>query len=114
MLLKVVMFAAVSTYIAIGANILTLSSTSSCPKTIAGLSSEPHFECTASIDWVGDHFNVEQCRGAVQRLYNVEVTEHGSTDFEFLLPGTVPYTSNPVMPTPRRYTVGQSWFDLEG
>ena len=114
MLLKVVSFAAVSTYLAFGANVLTLPITPSCPETIAGLSSEPHFECTASIEWVGDQFNVEQCRAAVQRLYNVEVTKHGSTDFEFLLPGAIPYTSNPVMHTPRRYKVGLSWFDLEG
>lgn len=106
MLLKIVSIAAGSIYLAFGANILTLPVTSSCSETIAGLSSEPHFACTASTDWVGDQFNIEQCRAAVQRLYNVEVTKHGSTDFEFLLPGAIPYTSDPVMLTPRRYRVG--------
>ena len=106
MLPKVFSFAAIFIYLAFGANILTFPSTSSCSEAIAGLSSEPHFECTASIDWLGDQFNIEQCRAAVQRLYNVEVTKHGNTDFEFLLPGAIPYSSNPVMPTPRRYTVG--------
>lgn len=108
MLVKVVSFATVSICIALGATIRTSPRAPSCPKILAGLPHEPRFECTPSIDWVGDGFNAEECRGAIQRLYNVEVTEHGNTEFEFLLPGTIPYTSNPVMKTPRRYTVGQS------
>lgn len=109
--LMVFLFAAVSSHVVFGANILTLPIPSSCPRTTAGLGSEPHFECTASIDWVGDQFDRENCRGAIQRLYNVEVAEHGNTNYEFLLPGAIPYTSNPVMQTPRRYNVGQSYFD---
>ena len=108
MLSKIVSFATVSVYLVFGANVGTLPITSSCRKTIAGSASEPQSECTASIDWVGDQFNLEQCRAAIQRLYNVEVTKHGNTDFEFLSPGAIPYTSNPVMHTPRRYKVGQS------
>lgn len=108
------LFAAVFIHVVFGANILTLPIPSSCPRTTAGLGSEPHFECTSSIDWVGDQFDRENCRGAIQRLYNVEVAEHGNTDYEFLLPGAIPYTSNPVMQTPRRYNVGQSCFDPKG
>ena len=95
--------------LALGASVGTSPTVSSCPGTIAGLQTNPHFECTPSIDWVGDGFNVEDCAAAIQSLYNVEVRKHGNTDFEFLLPGAIPYTSNPVMRTPRRYSVGQSW-----
>lgn len=103
MLAIIISLAAVSIRIAFGANTRTLPITSSCPRTDGGFPGQ----CTASIDWVGDGFNQEDCRAAIQRLYNVEVTKHGNTEFEFLLPGAIPYTSNPVMPTPRRYIVGQ-------
>lgn len=92
--------------LAMGANTRSLPLAPSCPAGNAGLQGDPHFECTPSVDWMGDGFNVEDCAAAVQRLYNVEVTKHGNTEFEFLLPGAIPYTSNPVMQTPRRYTVG--------
>ena len=114
MLLKGISFGAVSIHVVFGANIGTLPISSSCPRIVAGLDSQPEFECTASTDWVGDQFNDEQCRAAIQRLYNVEVTKHGNTEYEFLLPGAIPYTSNPVMRTPRKYTVGQSCFDPDG
>lgn len=108
MLANFVSFAAVFIPLVFGASIRTSQTGHSCPVTIGGLQGNPHFECTPSIDWVGDGFNTENCRAAIQRLYNVEVTKHGSTEFEFLLPGAIPYTSNPVMKTPRRYSVGQS------
>ena len=107
MLVHIATFAVVllSVRLACGANIRTPPS---CPaNTAAGLGSQPHFECTASIEWVGDGFDDEHCRAAIQRLYNVEVAKHGNAEFEFLLPGAIPYTSNPVMQTPRRYRVGQ-------
>lgn len=113
MLVNHVSFAAVFIRLASSANIRTLPIASSCPRTNGGPETPPHSECTTSIDWVGDGFNIEDCRATVQRLYNDEVTKHGNTKFEFLLPGAVPYTSNPVMQTPRRYSVGQSWIDLE-
>lgn len=108
MLANIITFAAVSIRLTFGAKIPTLPIDTSCPRTMGGLEGDPHFECTASLDWLGDGFNEENCRATIQRLYNVEVVAHGRTEFEFLLPGTVPYTSNPVMQTPRRYTVGQS------
>ena len=106
MFVNFVSFAVVFVGLASGANKRTLAAGSSCPNILGGLQSEPHFECTQSIDWRGDGFNTENCLAAIQRLYNVEVTKHGNTEFEFLLPGAIPYTSNPVMQTPRRYTVG--------
>ena len=106
MFASVISFAVVSIRLTFGANIPTLPTEFSCPRTVEGLVDHPHFECTPSVDWVGDGFNEENCRAAIQRLYNVEVTKHGRTVFEFLLPGAIPYTSNPVMQTPRRYTVG--------
>ena len=113
MLANIITFAAVCIRLSFGANILrTVPINPSCPRTVGilggGGGGDPHFDCTPSIDWVGDGFNEEDCRAAIQRLYNVEVTAHGRTEFEFLLPGAVPYTSNPIMQTPRRYTVGQS------
>ena len=108
MLTKVISFAVVCIDFAFGANIRTPSLSDSCSSNIAGAPGAPHWECTASSEWLGDGFNKEHCLAAIQRLYNVEVTKHGSTEFEFLLPGAVPYTSNPVMQTPRRYTYGQS------
>ena len=105
---NIVSFAAVFIPLVFGASIRTAPIAHSCPTNIGGFQGDPHFECTASIDWVGDGFNAEDCRAAIQRLYNVEVTKHGNTEFEFLLAGAVPYTSNPVMKTPRRYSVGQS------
>lgn len=110
MLVKIISFAAAFIRLAYGMNIRTLPIAPSCPRTIGGLQAQPHFECTPSIDWVGDGYNNENCRATIQRLYNVEVTKHGNTEFEFLLPGAIPYTSNPVMQTPRRYSVGQSYF----
>ena len=108
MFVRVVSFAVVvSVRLALCANIRSLPLAPSCPRIAAGLQSLPGFECTASVEWMGDGFNDEHCRAAIQRLYNVEVTEHGNTEFEFLLPGAIPYTSNPVMQTPRRYRVGQ-------
>ena len=107
MLVEVVLFAVVCSRMTFGAAINISPIAPSCPNINAGLQSEPHFECTASSDWVGDGFNDENCRAAIQRLYNVEVTKHGNADFEFLLPGAIPYTSNPAMKTPRRYSVGQ-------
>lgn len=107
MLVNVISLAVVSIRLTFGANIRTLPTESSCPRTIEGFVGNPHFECTASVNWVGDGFNAENCRAAIQRLYNVEVTKHGGKVFEFLLPGAVPSTSNPVMRTPRRYNVGQ-------
>ena len=107
-LLKIFSSAALCIRLAFGANIPTLPISPSCPRTNVGLGSQPHFECSPSIDWRGDEFNAEDCRAAIQRLYNVEVTKHGNTEYEFLLPGAIPYTSNPVMKTPRRYSVGQS------
>lgn len=112
MLANIITFVAVSFRLILGASIHTLPIEPSCPRTIGGLGGDPHFECTPSVDWTGDGFNEESCRAAIQRLYNVEVTAHGRTEFEFLLPGAVPYTSNPVMKTPRRYTVGQSSFEI--
>ena len=107
-LANIITFAAVSIRLTFGANhIRTSSIETSCPRTVGVLEGDPHFECTPSVDWVGDGFNEESCRAAIQRLYNIEVTAHGKTEFEFLLPGAVPYTSNPAMQTPRRYTVGQ-------
>lgn len=106
MLVTIVLFAVVFTCLACGANIRALPVAPSCLKT-GGLQSQPHFECTTSIDWVGDGYNNEDCRATVQRLYTVEVTKHHDTEFEFLLPGAMPYTSNPVMQTPRRYSVGK-------
>lgn len=108
MLVNTVSFLAVIVCVAFGANIRTPPIAPSCPRTNRGLTSQPHFECTPSIDWVGDGFNIEDCRATIQRLYNIEVTKHGNTEFEFLLPGAFPYTGNPVMQTPRRYSVGQS------
>lgn len=108
MLSTVISFVVVSIRLSFGANIPSLPIGPSCPTTLEGVVGSPHFECTASVDWVGDGFNDENCRAAIQRLYNVEVTKHGQTLFEFLLPGAVPSTSNPVMQTPRRYTVGES------
>ena len=107
MLVTIVLFAVVFTCLACGANIRALPVAPSCLKT-GGLQSQSHFECTTSIDWVGDGYNNEDCRATVQRLYTVEVTKHHDTEFEFLSPGAMPYTSNPVMQTPRRYSVGQS------
>ncbi|CAD6592865.1 MAG: hypothetical protein ASARMPREDX12_006535 [Alectoria sarmentosa] len=107
MFANLVSFAAVLIRLAFGASIRTLPIAPSCPRTNGGLRAPAHFECTTSIDWVGDGYNNEDCRAAVQRLYNVEVTKHGYAEFEFLLPGAIPYTSNPVMQTPRRYTVGK-------
>ena len=106
MFVNFVSFAVVFVGLASGANKHTLAAGSSCPNDFRELQSEPHFECTHSIDWRGDGFNTENCLAAIQRLYNVEVTKHGNTEFEFLLPGAIPYTSNPVMQTPRRYSVG--------
>lgn len=111
--MMLVSFTAVFIGLALGANLPTLPIVPSCPKRSGALQAQPHFECTTSIDWVGDGFNNEDCRATVQRLYNVEVTKHGKTMFEFLLPGATPYSSNPVMQTPRRYSVGQSYFGLE-
>ena len=108
MFLNLVSFALIFIGLASGANKRTLDAGSSCPNILGGPQSEPHFECTHSIDWRGDGFNTENCLAAIQRLYNVEVTKHGNTEFEFLLPGAIPYTSNPVMQTPRRYSVGQA------
>ena len=109
MLAQIASFAVVvSVRLALGANIRALPVAPSCPRVATGLQSEPVIECTASIEWRGDGFNDEYCRAAIQRLYNIEVTKHGNTEFEFLLPGAIPYTSNPVMQTPRRYRVGQS------
>ena len=108
MFVSIVSFAVVFVGLASGANKRALPAGSSCPHILGGLQSEPHFECTYSIDWRGDGFDTENCQAAIQRLYNVEVTKHGSTEFEFLLPGAIPYTSNPVMHTPRRYSVGQA------
>ena len=109
-----VSFTAVFIGFAVGANIRPiLPFASSCPRKVGGLQAEPQLECTASVDWVGDGFNDEDCRAAVQRLYNVEVTEHGTSDFEFLSPGAVRRSSNPPMRTPRRYRVGQSCFRLK-
>ena len=106
MFVNIVSFAVVFVGLASGANKRTLPPGPSCPKILGGLQSQPHFECTYSIDWAGDGFNTENCLAAIQRLYNTEVTKHGNTEFEFLLPGAIPYTSNPVMQTPRRYSVG--------
>lgn len=108
MFANAVTFVAVSIPLIFGASLRNPPTAPSCPRVIGGLEGPPHFECTASIDWVGDGFNREDCRAAVQRLYNVEVVKHSNKDFEFLLPGAIPYTSNPVMQTPRRYSVGQS------
>ena len=108
MLLKFFSFAAVSIRLASGANIRSTPIAPAYPRTVAGIEGQPPYECTRSIDWVGDGFNDENCRAAIQRLYNVEVTKYGNTEFEFLLPGAIPYTSNPVMKTPRKYSVGQS------
>ena len=109
MLVQIASFAvAVSLRLALGANIRALPLAPSCSRTATGLQTQPVYECTASIEWRGDGFNDENCRAAIQRLYNIEVTKHGNTEFEFLLPGAIPYTSNPVMQTPRRYRVGQS------
>lgn len=107
MLGNIVSFAAAFICLAFGATKRAVPIAPSCPRTIGGLQTEPHFECTTSVDWVGDGYNNEDCRAAIQRLYNIEVTKHGNTEFEFLLPGAIPYTSNPVMQTPRRYSVGK-------
>lgn len=107
MLAIFVSFAAILIRFVFGASLINSPITPSCPSIKGGLQGPPHFECTASVDWRGDGFNREDCRAAVQRLYNVEVTKHGSKEFEFLLPGAIPYTSNPVMQTPRRYSVGK-------
>ena len=109
MFVKAISFAAAFIYLAYSVNVRTLHVGPSCRRTIAGIQAQPHFECTPSIDWVGDGYNNEDCRATIQRLYNVEVTQHGNTEFEFLLPGAIPYTSNPVMQTPRRYSVGPSY-----
>ena len=109
MLSKIISFGAVFIYIAWGGNTRTFNFTSPCPLTIA-----PHVACTTSIDWVGDQFNNEQCRAAIQRLFNAEVSVHGGTEFEFLSAGAIPFTSNPVMRTPRKYIVGQSHSDVVG
>ncbi len=108
MLANLLSFPAVFFRLILSASIRNLPIAGSCPRAIGGIQGNPHFECTPSIDWVGDGFNSEDCRAAIQRLYNVEVTKHGSAEFEFLLPGATPTSSNPVMKTPRRYSVGQS------
>lgn len=44
---------------------------------------------------------------AVQRLWNVAVSQYQSTEFEFLAPGATNKTSLPTIRTPQRYSSGQ-------
>ena len=67
---------------------------------------EPLYGCTDSIDWMGDGYSNEDCRAVIQKLFFLEVTKHGDSEFEFLLPGAKNRTDKPVIQTPRRYTVG--------
>lgn len=108
MLVNLTLFAAVFFRSTFGAIVRTSPVAPPCPRTIDGLQGQPHVKCTESSDWTGDGFNNENCRAAIQKLYNVEVAIHKQSEFEFLSPGAIPYTSNPVMKTPRRYSVGQS------
>ncbi|KAL2050063.1 hypothetical protein ABVK25_009673 [Lepraria finkii] len=68
---------------------------------------QPDYSCTNDYDWIGDGYNYEDCRAAVQRLYNVEVAQYGGREYEFLPHGGTNQTQKPTMETPRRYTVGQ-------
>ena len=65
------------------------------------------YACTNSMDWMGDGYNNEDCRAVVQRFFFVEVSKHHQAEFEFILPGAENKTDKPMMPTPRRYTVGE-------
>ena len=107
MLVDIALFASVLAGFACGANTLSLL-IASCSSTNGGLQNPPHFECTTSVDWRDQGFKSEDCIAAIQRFHDVEVNKHRDTEFEFLSPGAIPYTSNPVMQTPRRYRAGQS------
>ena len=80
---------------------ISISTSSTC-----SYESEPPYGCTDSMDWVGDGYKNEDCRAVIQRLFFVEVTKHGSSQFEFVLPGAENKTDKPIMRTPRRYVVG--------
>lgn len=68
---------------------------------------QPDYSCTNDYDWIGDGYNYEDCRAAVQRLYNVEVAQYGGREYEFLPHGGTNQTDKPTMETPRRYIVGR-------
>lgn len=99
-------FALVLFHLAFGANIPKIPDSPPSPY-LQELAGQPQVECTSSIDWKGDGYNNEDCRAAVQQLYNVEVFKHQGANFEFLAKGASPKTSHSTMTTPRRYTYGK-------
>lgn len=88
---------------------LQVPSSPSCLR--AGLgATQPVFACTDSMEWNnGDNGkDPADCRGAIEILWNAEVTRHRDEDFEFVMPKGAIKTDYPTMHTPRRYTVGSS------
>lgn len=62
--------------------------------------------CSDSPDWLGLKLVKDDCVGAVNKFYNIEVLEHGRERYEFLGIGAEAEFKLPKMKTPRRYTVG--------
>ncbi|KAL8826604.1 MAG: hypothetical protein Q9191_003699 [Dirinaria sp. TL-2023a] len=62
--------------------------------------------CSDSPDWLGLKLVKDDCVGTVNKLYNIEVLEHGRKRYEFLGIGAEAEFKLPKMKTPRRYTVG--------
>ena len=70
-------------------------------------SPQPDYACTKDGDWFGESYNQEDCMAAVQRLWNVAVSQYETTQFEFLAPGATNTTTLPTVKTPQRYSSGQ-------
>ena len=66
--------------------------------------------CVTSRDWIDNGYVKSDCTQAIERFIREENFVHGDQEFEFLAPGVSPIHSLPTLRTPRRYTVGQSFF----
>ena len=64
--------------------------------------------CSTSPGWQAYAFLVEDCFGAIQRIYIEEVLKKpGHEIFEFIAAGNQPKTGHPSVRTPSQYTVSE-------
>jgi len=66
----------------------------------------PQIHCTDSPSWIDPMFNRLDCDHALSQFLATTVTEHETTPFEFLAPGTHSMHVLPHVQTPVKITVG--------